>query len=115
MVEWIDLDELLDKNIGDIREMLAHEDSDISFRTFLIENGWIVDSDNEYDDDDYDDDEVEEEESDVEAGSEALPSEEEEELAESIADDIIDDKYTIDSLVGIYADEIIARVRYLSE
>lgn len=113
MVEWIDLDELLDKNIGDIREMLAHEDSDISFRTFLIENGWIVDSDNEYDDDDddyHDDDDVEEVE-----GSEALPSDEEEELAESIADDIIDGKYTIDSLVGIYADEIIARVRYLSE
>ena len=111
MVEWIDLDELLDKNIGDIREILAHEDSDISFRTFLIENGWIVDSDNEYDDDDYhDDDDVEEIE-----GSEALPSDEEEELAESIADDIIDGKYTIDNLVGVYADEIIARVRYLSE
>ena len=43
MVEWIDLDELLDKSIGDIREMLAHEDSDSSFRTFLIENGWIED------------------------------------------------------------------------
>ena len=41
MVEWIDLDELLDKSIGDIREMLAHEDSDSSFRTFLIENGAV--------------------------------------------------------------------------
>ena len=57
MVEWIEVDELLDKSIGDIREMLAHEDSDSSFRTFLIENGWIADSDNEYDDDyDPDDD-----------------------------------------------------------
>jgi len=72
MVEWIDLDELLDKSIGDIREMLAHEDSDSSFRTFLIENGWIVDEDNEYDDnddyeedeDDYDDDYEDEEDND---------------------------------------------------
>jgi len=115
MVEWIDVDELLDKNIGDIREMLAREDSDISFKTFLIENGWIVDEDNDYDDDDdyYDDDEVEEEESDVEAGSESLPSDEEEELAISIAKDILDNKYPVSSISNLYSREFVDRVIYL--
>lgn len=113
MVEWIEVDELLDKSIGDIREMLAHEDSDSSFRTFLIENGWIADSDNEYDDDydpaDEDDyDEIEE------VGTEILPSEEEEQLAQDIADDLFNHKYTADNLVGIYSTEIIDRAVFLA-
>ena len=112
MVEWNDLDELLDKDIGEIREMIAREDADLTFKTFLIENGWITDSDNDYDDNDYyDDDEVEEE--DVEAGSEELPSDEEEELANNIAKDILDDKYPVSSLSGLYSDEFIDRVIYL--
>lgn len=123
MVEWIDLDELLDKSIGDIREMLAHEDSDSSFRTFLIENGWIVDEDNEYDDnDDYEDDDnyeddeeddnnwdddEEEDDEDIE-----LPSDQEE-LAEEIAIDINNGAYTIDSIIGFYSEEFIERVKQL--
>lgn len=111
MVEWIDLDELLDKDIGDIREMLAHEDSDTSFRTFLTQNGWIVDEENEYDDD-YE--EEEDYEDDEEEGMAELPSEEEK-LAQDIADDISNGKYDITSLVGMYPGEIIARIKYLSE
>jgi len=121
MVEWIDLDELLDKSIGDIREMLAHEDSDSSFRAFLIENGWIEDTDNEYDDnDDYEDDDdnydndddnwdddEEEDDEDIE-----LPSDQEE-LAEEIANDIDNNKYTIDSIIGFYSEEFVERVRQL--
>lgn len=109
MVEWIDLDELLDKSIGDIREMLAHEDSDSSFRTFLIENGWIEDIDNEYDDnDDYEeDDEADDEEEDVE-----LPSDQEE-LAEEIAEDISNKKYAIESLYGLYSEDFIKRIKKL--
>lgn len=123
MVEWIDLDELLDKSIGDIREMLAHEDSDSSFRTFLIENGWIVDEDNEYDDnDDYEDDnnyeddeeddnnwddDEEEDDEDIE-----LPSDQEE-LAEEIANDIDNGAYTIDSIVDFYSEEFVERVKQL--
>ena len=123
MVEWIDLDELLDKSIGDIREMLAHEDGDSSFRTFLIENGWIVDEDNEYDDnDDYEDDDnceddeeddnnwdddEEEDDEDIE-----LPSDQEE-LAEEIANDIDNGAYTIDSIVGFYSEEFVERVKQL--
>ena len=107
MVEWNDLDELLDKDIGEIREMIAREDADLTFKAFLIENGWITDSDNDYDDD-YDD-----EEEDIEAGSEELPSDEEEELANNIAKDILDDKYPVSSLSGLYSDEFIDRVIYL--
>lgn len=117
MVEWNDLDELLDKDIGEIREMIAREDADLTFKAFLIENGWITDSDNEYDDNDdyYDDDEVEEEDSDgdIEAGSESLPSDEEEELAISIAKDILDDKYPVSSISNLYSREFVDRVIYL--
>ena len=107
MVEWIDLDELLDKDIGDIREMLAHEDSDTSFRTFLIENGWIVDEDNEYDDN-YDEEyDCEEEDDAIE-----LPSEQED-LAQEIANDIDEGKYAVDNIIGLYSEEFIQRVRQL--
>lgn len=117
MVEWNDLDELLDKDIGEIREMIAREDADLTFKAFLIENGWITDSDNEYDnnDDYYDDDEIEEEDSDedIEAGSESLPSDEEEELAISIAKDILDGKYPVSSISDLYSREFVDRVIYL--
>ena len=125
MVEWIDLDELLDKSIGDIREMLAHEDSDSSFRTFLIENGWIEDIDNEYDDNDdyeedednYDDDDYEDDEEDSWDNDDKeedveLPSDQEE-LAEEIAEDISNKKYAIESLYGLYSEDFIQRVRQL--
>ena len=125
MVEWIDLDELLDKSIGDIREMLAYEDSDSSFRTFLIENGWIEDIDNEYDDNDdyeedennYDDDDYEDDEEDSwddddEEEDVELPSGQEE-LAEEIAEDISNKKYAIESLYGLYSEDFIQRVRQL--
>ena len=127
MVEWIDLDELLDKSIGDIREMLAHEDSDSSFRTFLIENGWIVDEDNEYDDnydeeeddyeedDDYEDDDCEDNDWDDEDDEEedAFPSEEERALAYSIANDIDNNAYTIDSIRPFYSQDFIEKVENL--
>ena len=125
MVEWIDLDELLDKSIGDIREMLAHEDSDSSFRTFLIENGWIEDIDNEYDDngdyeedeDNYDDDDYEDDEEDSwddddEEEDVELPSDQEE-LAKEIAEDISNKKYPIESLYGLYGEDFIKRIKKL--
>ena len=121
-IEWNDLDELLDKSIGDIREMLAHEDSDNSFKAFLIENGWITDSDDIYDDDDdydqdeeedYDDDDEEDEDEDEDDDIE-LPSDQED-LAQTIARDIDDGKYTVAALSGAYSDDFIARVRQLVE
>lgn len=123
MVKWIDLDELLDKSIGDIREMLAYEDSDSSFRTFLIENGWIEDTDNEYDDnddyeeeddyeedDDYEDDDWDDEDDEEE---DVFPSEEERALAYSIANDIDNNAYTIDSIRPFYSQDFIEKVENL--
>lgn len=105
MVEWVELDELLDKNIGDIRAMLAHEDSDSSFRTFLIENGWIVDENFE-DEESYEDDwETEEEDDDIIE----LPSDQEK-LAQDIAEDINKNKYTLNNIRGLYSDEFFQRV-----
>lgn len=129
------LEELLNMNIGEIREMLAHEDSDSSFRAFLIEGGWIEDTDNEYDDnddyedDDYDDeeddnydededddwDDDEEEDSTPSASSSGMVSlsGEKESLAQSIANDIDNGAYTLDTIRPIYDSEIVNRVEYL--
>lgn len=114
-INWTEdsLEELLEKSIGDIREMLAHEDADIDFKTFLIENGWIEsedEDDEDYEDeedDSYDEDEDDDEEEDVE-----LPSDQEE-LAEEIAEDISNEKYAIESLYGLYSEDFIQRVRQL--
>jgi len=107
MMEWVDLDELLDKSIGDIRNMLAYEDSDSSFRGFLLESGWLIDTsveDEEIEDEDWDD---EEEVDDID-----LPSDQEA-LAEQIALDIANNKYTIDSIRSFYDNRFIKRVERL--
>lgn len=105
---WVDdsLNELVNMDIGELREMLAYEDADISFKDFLLNNGWIEENCDCYDDCE---DEDEEEEDDDEA---ELPSDQED-LAEEIADDIIDGKYTIESISGLYSPEFIARVQEL--
>lgn len=128
MVEWIDEEELLDKSIGDIREMLAHEDSDSSFRAFLIENGWISDTDNIYNDEDEEDwneDEEEDEEEDYEDEDYEdeedweedddiieLPSDQEN-LAQQVARDITSGTYTIDTICSFYSADFISRVEQL--
>ena len=108
MVNWSEeaIDELLTKSIGEIREMLAYEDSALSFEDFLLSNGWI-----EIDEDDCDEDWDEEEEEDEYT---ELPSDQEA-LANQIADDILDEKYTIDAIRGMYSSEFINRVEELVE
>lgn len=131
-INWTEdsLEELLEKSIGDIREMLAHEDADIDFKTFLVENGWIEsedEDDEDYEDeeddnyDDWDDDEDEDEEYDNddwdddedEVETPSNLSSEEEALAQSIASDIDDCKYSIDAIRGLYDSRIIERIEYL--
>lgn len=123
MVEWIDEEELLDKSIGDIREMLAHEDSDSSFKEFLIEKGWISDTDNTYDDeeeDDWDEEEEEEDEEDYEEEEDweeddeviELPSDQEN-LAQAVARDIFSGAYNIDAIRSFYSSDFISRVEQL--
>lgn len=124
MVEWIDEEELLDKSIGDIREMLAHEDSDSSFKAFLIENGWISDTDNIYNDEDEEDWDEDEEEEDEEEDYEddedweedddiiELPSEQED-MAQAVARDISSGAYNIDAIRSFYGADFISRVEQL--
>ena len=121
-INWTEdsLEELLEKSIGDIREMLAHEDADIDFKTFLVENGWIETDD--YEDDDYEDDEEEDYEEDEDSeededwdDDEDTPSDlsEEEALACSIASDINCGNYTLDTIRAFYNSEVIDRVEEL--
>lgn len=120
MVEWTEdsLEELLEKSIGDIREMLAHEDADTDFKTFLVENGWIETDDEEDDDDyDYEDEDEEEEEEDWDEDEEEdddieLPYDQEI-LAQDIARDIASGAYTIDAICGVYDTDFINRVKQL--
>lgn len=120
-INWTEdsLEELLEKSIGDIREMLAHEDADIDFKTFLVENGWIETDD--YEDDDYDDeddyeedeDSKEDEDWDDDEDTPSNLSEEEEALAYSIASDINSGNYTLDTIRAFYNSEVIDRVEEL--
>ena len=125
------LEELLGKDIGEIREMLAYEDANDTFEDFLTNNGWIdgvsyeddeddedyadpddEDEDEDYDNDDWDDDEDDyDDEDEVETPSNL--SSEEEALAQSIASDIDDCKYSIDAIRGLYDSRIIERIEYL--
>jgi len=111
MVNWNEeaVDELLTKSIGEIREMLAYEDSALSFEDFLLSNGWI-----EIDEDDCDNDWNEEEDEEEDDEYTELPSDQEA-LANQIADDILDEKYTIDAIRGMYSSEFINRVEELVE
>ena len=121
------LEELLGKDIGEIREMLAYEDANDTFEDFLSKNGWIDgvsyeddedyaipddDEDEEDYDDDWEDDEDEYDDED-EVKTPSNLSSEEEALAQSIASDIDDCKYSIDAIRGLYDSRIIERIEYL--
>lgn len=110
-------DELVSLSIGELREMLAYEDSETTFESFLIENGWI-DDERDWDPEDEDEDEYEDEDEDWEddelvEGSDPLDNPEEEELALGIAYDIAQGKYNLEAIRGLYSDEIIERINYL--
>ena len=73
-----------------------------------------IEEDYDEDDDwDYDEDDDEEEDYNSEPGDEKLPSQEEEDLAASIATDIDDGKYSISTIVGLYPQDIVDRIKYL--
>ena len=110
---WNDesLDDLLSEDIGEIREMLAYEDAHKTFYDFLVENGYIDDHE---DDEDWDEDEEDDfEEDESEDDDTELPSEEAEDLANRIADDISEGRYTLDSISGLYDTQFIDRVKQL--
>ena len=114
------VDKLLNITIGELRQEVALEDADTLVKDWLEcwENQEAFD-DIDYEDEDdecWDEDEEcyeEEEEYSSEPGDEELPSQEEEDLAASIATDIDDGKYSISTIVGLYSQDIIDRVKYL--
>lgn len=122
LVNWNDLDELLAKDIGEIREMLAREDADETFKSFLEKHGWIETDEFDPDDDDDDDfeyNEVDGEDEDDDTEKDEVGhvstrlSPEEEELAISIANDIDDCKYSFNSIKGLYSTEMVNRIEEL--
>ncbi len=126
-VNWEDdrLEELLGKDIGEIREMLAYEDANDTFEDFLSNNGWIdgvdycdddEDEEDNYDPEDYEDEDYEDDWDDEEEDDDTPfnnLSSEEEALAQSIASDIDDCKYSLDSIRSLYDSRIIDRIEYL--
>lgn len=125
------VDKLLNITIGDLRKEIALEDAETLVKDWLL--SWeeqedtdelhLVDDD--YDDEDEDDyweednseeyDYEEEEDYSSEPGDEELPSQEEEDLAVSIAADIDDGKYSISTIVGLYPQNIVDRIKYLMD
>ena len=132
-----DLQKLLGVTIGDLRARLAYVDADINVEEWLEDfgglNDLVIDEerdilddyDEDFEDEDLDDDDYEEEDYDDEdddwdeeddesiPGQFNLPSDEEEKLAEQIADDIDEGKYRITDIMGLYSLEFIDRVNYL--
>ena len=131
-----DLQKLLGVTIGDLRARLAYVDADINVEEWLEDFGGLNDlvideerdilddygedfEDEDLDDDDYEEDyddednDWEEEDDEPIPGQFNLPSDEEEKLAEQIADDIDEGKYRITDIMGLYSLEFIDRVNYL--
>lgn len=131
-----DLQKLLGVTIGDLRARLAYVDADINVEEWLEDFGGLNDldideerdilddyeedfEDEDLDDDDYEedyddeDDDWDEEDDESIPGQFNLPSDEEEKLAEQIADDIDEGKYRITDIMGLYSLEFIDRVNYL--
>ena len=131
-----DLQKLLGVTIGDLRARLAYVDADINVEEWLEDFGGLNDlvideerdilddyeedfEDEDLDDDDYEedyddeDDDWEEEDDEPIPGQFNLPSDEEEKLAEQIAEDIDEGKHRITDIMGRYSLEFIDRVNYL--
>lgn len=119
---------LLSLEIGELREKLAYADGNDDFSDWLedefefeaddfeVDEDDIELEDNDDDDDDYEDyDDCEDEDDDYwdrDDDEVTLPSDQED-LAQEIARDIRDGKYTVASIMGAYTDEFIARVNEL--
>lgn len=117
MVKESLIKKLMEMEVGELREKLAHIDSD-----YYVEE-WLCD---------YLDDEEEEEEEVCEDcdvcdccedcepapdGYEVLDDEAEEDLAIDISNDILDGKYSLSAIeeMGVYPQRVIDRIRYLAE
>lgn len=124
------VEKLLKLTVGDVREQLAHMESDLGIKEWLYDYAELPDEDDDllsglcddeddddccdddYDDEDYDDEDEDEDEDEIEVGG-SLPNPDEEALANEIANDIRNRRYSINSLAGLYSAEFIIRVQDL--
>lgn len=126
------LDELLELTVGQVRELLAYADADVSFDDWVnncldeddfnkVDKNDREDWDDEVEEDDYDkEDEYEDEEDDYwepddeeETPSCSALTPSEEELARQIANDIRNKAYTVNNISGLYSNDFVNRVREL--
>lgn len=100
--------DFLEKSVGELRELLAYADADLT-----VEN-WF-DSEDFFEDEDEDEDDffLDDEEDDEDVIDTPLSNIEEENLAIAIANDINNSKYTISTIEGVYSSAIINRVKYM--
>lgn len=117
------VEKLLSLTVGDLREKLAHADSDWYLDEWVndydglddveVEHDDDYDCDDDWDDEDYDndyeDDDYEDEDDEDEDDTPSL-SGDERELADAIVDDIDNGRYTLDTIKGVYAPEIVKYV-----
>lgn len=100
--------DFLEKSVGELRELLAYADADLT-----VEN-WF-DSEDFFEDEDGDEDDffLDDEEDDEDVIDTPLPNIEEENLAINIANDINSNKYSFDIVRNVYNKNIVDRIREL--
>ena len=100
--------DFLEKSVGELRELLAYADADLT-----VEN-WF-DSEDFFEDEDEDEDDffLDDEEDDEDVIDTPLPNIEEENLAINIANDINSNKYSFDIVRNVYNKNIVDRIREL--
>lgn len=119
------IENLLNKTVGEVRAYLAFEEADTYLKDVLLEEadfdeeiGCDYDEDcEEYDEDEcwdeednWDDEEEYEDEEEYDGICSPLENPEEEVLAQNIANDILDGKYTIATIRGLYSTDLVKRV-----
>lgn len=121
------VEKFLKLTVGEVREQLSYMESDLGIKEWLYDYAELPDEDDDllsdlcddddddccdddYDDEDYDDEDEDEDE--IEVGG-SLPNPDEEALANEIANDIRNRRYSINSLAGLYSAEFIIRVQDL--
>ena len=123
------VEKLLALTVGEVREQLAFMESDMDIKDWLYDYAELPDTfdediliglyddeededcdEEDYCDEDYDDEDDDEE---LEVGT-ALPNPDQEALAQEIAFDIVNRRYPINSLAGLYSPEFIVRVQELT-
>ena len=100
--------DFLEKSVGELRELLAYADADLT-----VEN-WF-DSEDFFEDEDEDEDDffLYDEEDDEDVIDTPLSNIEEENLAINIANDINSNKYSFDIVRNVYNKNIVDRIREL--